>query len=154
MSRRGLAQTHGCKNVVQLLRQVLNLSAGEAAVKVRLAAAVSPRHMLTGQVVAPLHPDTAAAFTAGEVSARSADIVTRTVDRLPDCVLEEAHSAVEAVLLDFARPMTRTPWPGTPPASPPRWIRTGRCVTTSGPRGSAAWICTASPTAPDCSPPG
>ena len=102
-SRRGLAQSFGCKNVVQLLRQVLNLGAGEAAVKVRLAAAVSPRHMLSGEVVAPLHPETAAAFTAGEVSARSADIVTRTVDRLPACVLEEAHSAVEAVLLDFAR---------------------------------------------------
>ena len=71
--------------------------------KVRLAAAVSPRRTLTGQVLPPLHEQTAAAFTAGEVSARSADIVTRTVDRLPDCVLEEAHSAVETVLLDFAR---------------------------------------------------
>ncbi len=69
----------------------------------RLAAAVLPRRMLTGQVVPPLHAETAAAFTAGEVSARAADIVTRTVDRLPACVLEEAHSAVEAVLLDLAR---------------------------------------------------
>ena len=149
-----MARTHGCKNVVQLLRQVLNLSAGEAAAKVRLAAAVSPRHMLTGQVVAPLHPDTAAAFTAGEVSARSADIVTRTVDRLPDCVLEEAHSAVEAVLLDFAR----THDPDTLARHATRiataLIRTEPCGTTSGPPGTAAWICTASPTAPDCSPPG
>ena len=69
----------------------------------RLAAAVSPRRTMTGAVVAPAHPETAAAFTAGQVSARSADIVTRTVDRLPDCVLDEAHPAVEAVLLDFAR---------------------------------------------------
>ena len=103
VARRGLAQTYGCKNVVQLLRQTFNLGAAEAAAKVRLAAAVSPRRTLTGQVLPAVHEQTAQAFTAGEVSSRSADIVTRTVDRLPDCVLDEAHPAVESVLLDFAR---------------------------------------------------
>jgi hypothetical protein len=87
---------------VQCLRQLLNVSAGEAAAKLRLAAAISPRRSMTGELLPPAHPDTAAAFTAGLVSARAADIVTRTVDALADCVLEEAHSAVEHVLLDFA----------------------------------------------------
>ena len=107
VARRDLAQVHGAKNPVQLLRQVLNWTAGEAAAVLRLAAAVTPRRMLTGAVLAPLHEDTAAAFAAGEVSARSADIVTRTGAgcRLPaaGCVLEQAHSSVERVLLDVAR---------------------------------------------------
>ncbi|HEY8300316.1 MAG TPA: DUF222 domain-containing protein, partial [Jatrophihabitans sp.] len=103
VSRRGLAQVHGCKSAVQCLRQLLNVSAGEAAAKLRLAAAVSPRHSMTGELLPAAHPDTAAAFAAGLVSSRAADIVTRTVDGLPDGVLEEAHSAVEQVLLDFAK---------------------------------------------------
>ena len=101
--RRGLAQMHGCKNEVQFLRQAFRWSAGDAAARVRLAAAVLPRRMLTGELAPPLHAETAAAFVAGEVSARAADIVTKTVDRLPACVLQEAHSAVESVLLDLAR---------------------------------------------------
>ena len=54
VARRGLAQAYGCKNAVQLLRQVFKLGAGEAAAKVRLAAAVSPRRTLTGQVLPPV----------------------------------------------------------------------------------------------------
>ena len=100
---RGLAQVHGCTNEVQFLRQTFRWSAGDAAARVRLAAAVLPRRMLTGELAPPLHAETAAAFVAGEVSARAADIVTHTVDRLPACVLQEAHSAVESVLLDLAR---------------------------------------------------
>ncbi len=106
VARRDLAQVHGAKNPVQFLRQALNWTAGEAAAVLRLAAAVTPRRMLTGAVLAPLHEDTAAAFAAGEVSARAADIVTRTGRtgcRLPACVLEQAHSSVERVLLDVAR---------------------------------------------------
>ena len=103
VARRGLARSYGCKSAVQFLRQLLNIGAGEAAAKVRLAAAVSPRRSLTGEVLPALHEPTAAAFSAGVVSAQAAEIVTRTVDALPACVLEEAHSAVEEVLLDFAK---------------------------------------------------
>lgn len=102
VQRRSLAFTHGCKNEVEFLRAVLQIGARDAAGRVQLSRAVSPRRSLAGEVLAPLHPQTAEAFAAGAVSARAASIVTETVDRLPACVLDEAHPAVEAVLLDFA----------------------------------------------------
>ncbi|HEY8301609.1 MAG TPA: DUF222 domain-containing protein [Jatrophihabitans sp.] len=135
---RGLAQVHGCKSAVQFLRQLLKVSAGEAAAKLRLAAAISPRRTLTGELLPPAHPDTAAAFTAGVVSSRAADIVTRTVDQLPDCVLEEAHPAVEQVLLDLATehdPQTLAGRAGQTDRDRPR---PGRRVTRCGLGGPAA----------------
>lgn len=100
---RGLAHQLGAKNMVDLLRFLLTIGARDAAAREKLADAVVTRRMPTGVPVEAAHPATAAALEAGEISPRAAGVVVSTVDRLPDCVLDEAHESVESVLLDFAR---------------------------------------------------
>ncbi len=58
----GLAHDLGAKSTAVLLRQVLRIGARDAAGRVRLAAAVTPRRTLTGELVEAAHPQTAAAL--------------------------------------------------------------------------------------------
>ncbi len=61
----GLAYDLGAKSTAVLLRDALHISARDAAGRVRLAAAVTPRRTLTGELVEAAHPQTAAALAAG-----------------------------------------------------------------------------------------
>src|ERR1700761_6906779 len=103
---RGLAFVHGCKDDVAFLRHLLNIGAGDAAARVKLAAAVNPRRSYAGEVLPAEHPAGAAAFGAGAISGGAAVTIARTVDKLPADTLDlenGAGRAVEVVLVDFAR---------------------------------------------------
>ncbi len=66
----GLAFDLGAKNTAVLLRDALKIGARDAAGRVRLAAAVTPRRTLTGETVEAQHPQTAAALAEGAISTR------------------------------------------------------------------------------------
>ena len=103
---RGLAFTHGCKSEVDLLRHLLRIGARDAAGRVKLAAAVTPRRSLAGEPLPPEHGEVAAAFGAGAISGAAAVTIAQTVDRLPADTLDlerGAGRAVEAVLTEFAK---------------------------------------------------
>ncbi len=86
-----------------LLRQVLRIGARDAAGRVRLAAAVTPRRTLTGEPVEAAHPQTAAALAEGAISTRHAITVVATADRISDFVADTAGPLFETQLLDCAR---------------------------------------------------
>src|ERR1700749_871553 len=104
--RRGLAFVHGCKDDVAFLRHLLNIGAGDAAARVKLAAAVNPRRSYAGEGLPAEHPEVAAAFADGAICGAAAVTIARTVDKLPADTLDLEHGAgraVETVLVDFAR---------------------------------------------------
>ena len=102
---RGVGHEIGACSTVDLLRQVLRVSAREAAGRVRAAADLGPRRTLTGDPLPPLFADVAAAQTAGTISAAHARVISSTVDALP-AALDAVHGrAVEAFLVGHAAHM-------------------------------------------------
>jgi hypothetical protein len=63
----------------RVLTSGLGISKGEAARRVRAAAAVGPRTSMLGEVLAPVRPVLAAAQHAGEVSAEKVAIIERAL---------------------------------------------------------------------------
>ncbi len=66
--RRNLPDVLAHGNLVRTLMATLRLSPGEASRRVRAQAAVGNRHSMTGQPLAPLRPELAAAQRTGDVS--------------------------------------------------------------------------------------
>ena len=64
---RGVPGACGMKNATALARQVLRVSAGEASARVRAAAALGPRHGVSGEALGPIFAETAQAQAAGVV---------------------------------------------------------------------------------------
>ena len=82
--RRDLARRLCRSTLPRMLTATLQISAGEAAQRVRAAETLADRMSMTGQPLAPVRPHLAAPQRAGKVSPEQADIVTRalaTVDR-------------------------------------------------------------------------
>ena len=98
-----LAYELGAKNTAVLLRQVLNIGARDAAGRVRLAAAVTPRHTLSGEAVEAAHPQTAQALGNGVISTRHATTVVAMSDKISDLVVDDAGPLFETQLIDCAR---------------------------------------------------
>ena len=98
-----LAHDLGAKSTAVLLRQVLRIGARDAAERVRLAAAVTPRRTLTGEPVEAAHPQTAQALAEGAISTRHAITVVATADRISDFVADTAGPLFETQLIDCAR---------------------------------------------------
>ena len=97
-----LAFDLGAKTTAVLLRDALKIGARDAAWRVKLALAVTPRRMLTGQVVEPAHSQTAVALADGTISARAAATVVTMTDKISDVVVDEAGPLFETTLLEFA----------------------------------------------------
>ncbi len=57
-----LAYDLGAKSTVVLLRDALRIGANDAAGRVRLALAITPPRLITGELVEPQHPQTAQAL--------------------------------------------------------------------------------------------
>jgi len=89
------------------LRQTLTIDITEATTRVRAAHAAGTRHSLVGEPLTPKYPAVAAAQAAGVLAARQARVITSTLDRLPEAVLEEVP-AVEARLVGFAKTFDAT----------------------------------------------
>ncbi len=98
----GLAYDLGAKSTAVLLRDALHIGARDAAGRVRLAAAVTPRRTLTGELVEAAHPQTAAALAAGVISTRHAATVVAMTDRIDDLLADQSAPLFECALLDFA----------------------------------------------------
>jgi hypothetical protein len=90
-------------SMIRVLMSVLRLSPGEAARRVRAAAAVGPRTSMLGQPLPPLRPHLAAAQQAGRVGTEQVAIIERAlaqVDRrgFDPAAIEEG----ERLLVGFA----------------------------------------------------
>jgi hypothetical protein len=99
----GLAFDLGAKNTAVVLRDALHISARDAAARVKLAAAVMPRRLITGETVEPKHPQTAQALADGVISTRHAATVVAMTDRIDDILADQSAPLYETALLDFAR---------------------------------------------------
>jgi hypothetical protein len=79
-----LAYDLGARTSAVLLRDLLHISARDAAGRVKLAAAVMPRRLLTGELVEPRHSQTAQALV-GVTRARPASPGTMRCSKPSDC---------------------------------------------------------------------
>ena len=63
----GLASSRSCSSTRSLLRQALNISAGDAALRVKAAQATLPQDLPSGGETPPFYPHLGAAVDAGRV---------------------------------------------------------------------------------------
>ncbi len=82
LEARNLAGRYVLRGPKQLLAGLLNLSPAESGTRVRHAHHLGPRTTLTGDTLPPLLPVTAAARTAGTITARHAEVIIKALTRL------------------------------------------------------------------------
>lgn len=98
-----LAKTYCSSTMTQFLVRVLQISHGEAASRVRAAAAVGPRTSMLGEQLEPQLPRLAALQRRGEVSAEKVAIVERAMHHLSRPGLDpEAVETAEQLLVEHA----------------------------------------------------
>jgi Domain of unknown function (DUF222) len=98
-----LPGTYCCSGLGRFLVRIFQLSHGEAAARVRAAAAVGPRTSMVGERLAPQLPRLAALQREGAVSTEKVAIVARAMQRLSRPGLcAEAVEAAEQLLADHA----------------------------------------------------
>ena len=100
----------GFGTTARLLAGVLNLSKGEARTRVEHATLLTPRQSLTGEVLPPSLPATAAELTAGAISPTHVRIIAAAMRRIPTASIPRPQ------------PRPSRPWP--PPrggSTPRRW---------------------------------
>ena len=102
LEARGVAGELGCASTAVVLSERLRIGRREATGRVRLAAQVGPRRAMSGQALPARFPQVAAAVAEGAISGRHAALICRTIDELPEAVVEHA-AAVEAMLVEHAR---------------------------------------------------
>src|SRR6476661_9972480 len=81
LESRNIAVTAGFRNTKQLLAGMLNLSPTEAGTRVTHATQLASRRALTGEILAPLLPNTAAALAAGQVGPAQVRVITEPIGR-------------------------------------------------------------------------
>ncbi|MGA9311993.1 MAG: DUF222 domain-containing protein, partial [Pseudonocardiaceae bacterium] len=108
LESRDIAVTAGFRNTKQLLVGMLNLSPTEAGTRVAHATKLGPRRALTGEVLAPLLPNTAAALAAGEIGPAQVRVITETMSAVPADVSADDRDAAEAELARHARSFNST----------------------------------------------
>ena len=77
-----LSEEYCSSTMIQFLVRVLQLSPGDAATRVRAAAAVGPRTTMLGEKLDPVLPQLAALQRDGVVSAEKVAIVERAMHQL------------------------------------------------------------------------
>ena len=98
-----LPEEYCSSTMIQFLVRVLQLSPGEAATRVRAAAAVGPRTSMLGEKLDPVLPRLAALQRDGVVSAEKVAIVERAMHQLTRHDLDpEAVETAEQLLTDHA----------------------------------------------------
>jgi hypothetical protein len=98
-----LAETYCSSTLIRFLVQVLQLSPGEAASRVRAAAAVGPRKSMLGEQLEPVLPRLAVLQRQGVVSAEKVQIVERAMDKLTRPGLHpDAVDTAEQLLTQYA----------------------------------------------------
>lgn len=102
LTERGCAGELCERSTSTLLRNMLRLSASEAAARVRAARQCGPRHGLDGQPLPPARPVVAAAQGAGTVSSEQAALIARVLSGLPTAIPDDVVDDVEATLVEHA----------------------------------------------------
>ena len=102
VEREQLAHDLGAKSTVVLLRDALKIGANDAAGRVKLALAITPPRLITGELVEPQHPQTAAALADGLISTRAAATVVKMTDKIDDLLADQSAPLYETALLQFA----------------------------------------------------
>ena len=98
-----LSEEYCSASINQFLIRVLRLSPGEAATRIRAAAALGPRTTMVGEKLEPALPQLAALQKQGEVSTEKVAIVERAMHHLSRHDLDpEAVETAEQLLTDHA----------------------------------------------------
>jgi hypothetical protein len=98
-----LPETYCSSTLTRFLVQVLQLSPGEAASRVRAAAAVGPRKSMLGEQLEPVLPSLAALQRAGVVTPEKVQIVERAMHKLTRAGLHpDAVETAEQLLTQYA----------------------------------------------------
>ncbi|MGY4647346.1 HNH endonuclease signature motif containing protein [Mycobacterium sp. URHB0021] len=92
----------GAPTPAAALATLLRITKDEAAGRVRLARDLAPRHTLTGEVLAPVLPATAAAQQQGRIGAEHVKKIRKFFTTLPSFVDPETRGLAEAQLADIA----------------------------------------------------
>jgi hypothetical protein len=100
---RNLAAATGFGTTKRLLAGMLHVSATEAGMRVTHAAQLAARLTLSGEVLPPVLPNTAAALATGEIGVGQVRVITETMGAIPAAVSVERREATEADLARYAR---------------------------------------------------
>src|SRR6185312_4010090 len=103
VEQRNLPGKYVMRSTGALLAGVLNLSAREAAGRVRHARHLRPRVTVTGERLAPLLPVTAAAREEGLITGGHLAVIIRSIDKLPTTLPVSEVAAAEAFLVEQAQ---------------------------------------------------
>lgn len=103
LDTRQLAFGNGCKTLRQFLRLALRIRPGEAKARIDAAGSMGARQAQTGQRLEPIYPAVAAAQADGAISPQHAQIIVKTIERLPDAVRADYDRFCETTLVDIAR---------------------------------------------------
>ncbi|MGQ0774152.1 MAG: DUF222 domain-containing protein [Pseudonocardiales bacterium] len=95
--------TAGFGTTTRLLAGVLNLSQGEARIRVEHAELLTARRSLTGEVLPPALPATAAELAAGAIGPSHLRVITATMRQIPPTTHPEEVAAAEQTLAHMAR---------------------------------------------------
>lgn len=98
-----LAASRSCTSTAALLRQVLNITPGEANARVRAAKALIPQDLPTGGEKPPVLPLLAAAVAQGAVDSEHVRVILMSQKRLPGKLDGAARSGAEKLLVETAR---------------------------------------------------
>ncbi|MBV9144236.1 MAG: DUF222 domain-containing protein [Pseudonocardiales bacterium] len=102
LDSRNLAAASGFGSTKRLLVGMLQLSATEAATRVAHATQLTARRTLSGEVLPPLLPNTAAALAAGQIGVGQVRVIAETMNAIPTSVGVEQRQAAEADLARYA----------------------------------------------------
>jgi len=105
---------------------VLNLSKGEARTRVEHATLLTPRRSLTGELLPPSLPATAAELTAGAISPTHVRIIAAAMGRIPDGTHPDDAAQAEQTLATPRGGSIPLLSPGSANASSPTWIPTAQ----------------------------
>ena len=105
-----LAQTHGQTSTAVLLRNVLNISPGDARGRVKAAAQVLPQDAISGGEIPPQLPELGSALGAGQLGAEQTAIVVKTMSKIPTDITVDVREDAEHALVDHARVMDPPTW--------------------------------------------
>jgi Domain of unknown function (DUF222) len=103
LNSRNVPGTLGFRGLPDLVAAQLRCTRVEARRRAQAVERFGSRWSLTGEVLDPHFPATAAAFTAGEIGCEHAAAVAETVEAIPATDRAEHAATVESMLLEHAR---------------------------------------------------
>ena len=98
----GIAADRSCSATSVLLRQAFTISAADATGRVKAAAQILPRELITGGQAPPLLPELAQAVDLGCVGPEHIKIIVETMGKVPANAAPADREVCEATLVDTA----------------------------------------------------